>query len=117
MWLPVVGVTPRVMVILGTRPEVMKLAPVIRALQDDPDLGVLVCATAQHRDMLDLALDVFGIRPDVDLDLMQPNQQLHGRNRTRPASGREHRARDTPPLCPGAGRHDHRHGSRSGGIL
>ncbi len=72
-----VGVTPRVMVILGTRPEVVKLAPVVRALQDDPDLDVLVCATAQHRDMLDLALNVFGIRPDIDLDLMQPNQQLH----------------------------------------
>jgi UDP-N-acetylglucosamine 2-epimerase (non-hydrolysing) len=65
------------MAILGTRPEVIKLAPVIRALQDDSDLDVLVCATAQHRDMLDLALDVFGIRPDVDLNLMQPNQQLH----------------------------------------
>jgi UDP-N-acetylglucosamine 2-epimerase (non-hydrolysing) len=70
-------VTPRVIVILGTRPEVVKLAPVVRALRADPGLEVLVCATAQHRDMLDLALDVFGLRPDIDLDLMQHNQQLH----------------------------------------
>ena len=72
-----VNTLPRVMIILGTRPEVVKLAPVVRALQDDPSLDVLVCTTAQHRDMLDLALDVFGIRPDSDLDRMQPNQQLH----------------------------------------
>ncbi len=65
------------MVILGTRPEVVKLAPVVRALREDPAVDVLVCATAQHRDMLDLALEVFDIRPNIDLDLMQPNQQLH----------------------------------------
>jgi UDP-N-acetylglucosamine 2-epimerase (non-hydrolysing) len=70
-------VTPRVMSILGTRPEVVKLAPVIRALQANPYLDSVVCATAQHRDMLDLAMDVFGIVPDIDLDLMRPNQQLH----------------------------------------
>ncbi len=66
----------KVLSILGTRPEVIKLAPVIRAVEAHPQLQSVVCATAQHREILDLALDVFGIQPDIDLDLMQPGQQL-----------------------------------------
>lgn len=66
----------KVLSALGTRPEVIKLAPVIRAVDAHPQLQSVVCATAQHREMLDLALDVFGIQPDIDLDLMQPGQQL-----------------------------------------
>jgi UDP-N-acetylglucosamine 2-epimerase (non-hydrolysing) len=62
--------------IFGTRPEAIKLAPLILAMREHPDLEPLVCVTGQHRQMLDQVLNVFGIVPDVDLDLMQPNQTL-----------------------------------------
>ncbi|WP_273501532.1 non-hydrolyzing UDP-N-acetylglucosamine 2-epimerase [Paracoccus sphaerophysae] len=67
-----------VLVTVGTRPEAIKMAPVIRALQADPDLDCRVLATAQHRQMLDQVLAVFGITPDIDLDIMQPGQTLSG---------------------------------------
>jgi UDP-N-acetylglucosamine 2-epimerase (non-hydrolysing) len=67
----------RVMVIFGTRPEAVKLAPVIKALREHPEeIEVTVCVTAQHREMLDQVLDAFDITPDIDLDLMVPNQKL-----------------------------------------
>ena len=65
-------------VIFGTRPEAIKLAPVIRALKLEPRIKCHVCVTAQHRHMLDQVLDTFGIKPDVDLDLMRRNQTLAG---------------------------------------
>jgi UDP-N-acetylglucosamine 2-epimerase (non-hydrolysing) len=64
-----------VMAIVGTRPEAVKMAPVIQELGRARDrCKVLVCATAQHREMLDQVLTLFGIAPDIDLDLMQPDQ-------------------------------------------
>lgn len=66
----------KVSVIFGTRPEAIKLAPVILALRNHPYFHCKVCVTAQHRQMLDQVLDVFGITPDVDLDLMQADQAL-----------------------------------------
>lgn len=67
----------RVLIVFGTRPEAIKMAPVVRALQQYPDQFVVrTCATAQHREMLDQVLRVFGIIPDIDLDLMQPDQTL-----------------------------------------
>lgn len=66
----------RVMVVFGTRPEAIKMAPVVHALRADPAFDVMVAVTAQHREMLDQVLDLFGIRPDVDLDVMQPGQTL-----------------------------------------
>jgi len=63
-------------IVLGTRPEAIKLAPIILALRDRSDLKPHVCVTGQHREMLDQVLEVFGIRPDADLDLMRPNQSL-----------------------------------------
>jgi UDP-N-acetylglucosamine 2-epimerase (non-hydrolysing) len=63
-------------VVLGTRPEAIKLMPVIAALRARKDLRVTVCATAQHRDILDQVLEVAGIAPDLDFDLMQPDQSL-----------------------------------------
>jgi len=66
--------TKRVLFAVGTRPEAIKLAPVIRALDADPRFTVSVCATAQHREMLDEVLDSWGIRPDHDLDLMRAGQ-------------------------------------------
>lgn len=62
--------------IVGTRPEVIKMAPVILALREQAWARVRVIATAQHRELLDEALALFGIEPDVDLGVMRPNQQL-----------------------------------------
>jgi len=72
-----VSARPKVLVVLGTRPEAVKLAPVVRALRAAGDAAVRVCATAQHREMLDLMLADFGLRPDVDLDLMRAGQDLN----------------------------------------
>jgi len=68
----------KISVIFGTRPEAIKLAPVILAAKVNPRFKCHVCVTAQHREMLDQVLEVFDIRPDVDLNLMQPNQTLAG---------------------------------------
>jgi len=75
----VTGRPARILVILGTRPEGIKLCPVLIALRARPDeLEVRVCVTGQHREMLDPVLDLFGIVPDHDLQLMTPNQTLSG---------------------------------------
>ena len=67
-----------ILVTFGTRPEAIKMAPVVAALRARPeDFRCVVCATAQHRDMLDQVLPLFGLVPDVDLDLMQPGQTLN----------------------------------------
>jgi UDP-N-acetylglucosamine 2-epimerase (non-hydrolysing) len=69
----------KIAVIFGTRPDTIKLAPVIIELQNNPDFfDVLTIATAQHRQMLDQVLDVFKIKPDYDLDIMSPKQTLAG---------------------------------------
>lgn len=68
----------KVSVIFGTRPEAIKLAPVILELKKHKKIECKVCVTAQHRQMLDQVLEVFGIVPDVDLKLMRPNQTLSG---------------------------------------
>lgn len=68
----------RVMTIFGTRPEAIKMAPVVHALRAAPDIEDIVCVTAQHRDMLDQVLELFGITPDHDLDVMEHGQSLHG---------------------------------------
>ncbi len=65
-------------IIFGTRPEAIKLCPIVLALRDHPTLQAHVCVTAQHRQMLDHVLEVFGVVPDTDLDLMQPDQTLGG---------------------------------------
>lgn len=63
--------------VFGTRPEAIKLAPVIRAMREDPSFAPLVCVTGQHRQMLDSALAIFDIKADIDLDLMKPGQTLN----------------------------------------
>ncbi len=67
----------RVMIVLGTRPDAIKLAPVVRSVAAHPRLEPFVVATAQHREMLDQVLSVFGIVPDTDLDVMQARQHLN----------------------------------------
>ena len=64
------------MVIYGTRPEAVKVAPLIQALQASPLFTPVVAVTAQHRSMLDQVNEVFGIMPDFDLDIHQPGQTL-----------------------------------------
>jgi UDP-N-acetylglucosamine 2-epimerase (non-hydrolysing) len=66
----------KISIIFGTRPEAIKLAPVIRELRNDARITTNICITAQHREMLDQVLKVFNIKPDVDLNLMRPNQGL-----------------------------------------
>ena len=68
----------KVCVIFGTRPEAIKLSPVVLALKRDSAFDCKVCVTGQHREMLQQVLDVFGVVPDTDLALMQPNQTLGG---------------------------------------
>ncbi|MEW6503719.1 MAG: UDP-N-acetylglucosamine 2-epimerase (non-hydrolyzing) [Chloroflexota bacterium] len=66
----------RVVSIFGTRPEAVKMAPVVHALANTPEIDSRVIVTAQHRQMLDQVLELFEIQPDYDLNLMQPNQTL-----------------------------------------
>ncbi len=65
-----------ILVVFGTRPEAIKLFPVVAALKADPRFDCKVCVSAQHRGMLDQVLDIAGIKPDFDLDVMQPDQSL-----------------------------------------
>ena len=97
--------TVRVLSIFGTRPEAVKMAPVVRELARTAGIELHVCVTAQHRQMLDQVLNLFEIGPDVDLDLM----------RDRPVAGRTER-RASSPARPGAGQLSRRIGSWCRGI-
>jgi len=66
----------KVMMVFGTRPEAIKMAPLVAALKKHPDLETIVTVTAQHRQMLDQVLELFDITPDEDLNVMQPGQTL-----------------------------------------
>ncbi|MEA5446809.1 UDP-N-acetylglucosamine 2-epimerase (non-hydrolyzing) [Gammaproteobacteria bacterium AB-CW1] len=68
----------RILSVFGTRPEAIKMAPVVRALASAPGIESRVCVTAQHRGMLDQVLSVMDVRPDVDLSVMKPGQDLSG---------------------------------------
>ncbi|ALS99141.1 non-hydrolyzing UDP-N-acetylglucosamine 2-epimerase [Lacimicrobium alkaliphilum] len=67
----------KILLVFGTRPEAIKMAPLVLELQRRPEFEVQVCVTAQHRQMLDQVLQLFDLRPDYDLDLMQPGQDLY----------------------------------------
>ena len=66
----------RIMSVFGTRPEAIKMAPLVKELAARADIASICCVTAQHRQMLDSVLEVFGLRPDWDLDIMTPRQTL-----------------------------------------
>ena len=66
----------KVMSVFGTRPEAIKMAPLVKELESREEIESIVCVTAQHRQMLDQVLEVFNIVPDYDLNIMQPNQTL-----------------------------------------
>ena len=68
----------RTLFVFGTRPEAIKLAPLVLEMEKRPDFDPIVCVTAQHREMLDQVLGLFSIRPRFDLNLMKPGQTLEG---------------------------------------
>src|SRR5690606_4824016 len=67
------------LIVFGTRPEAIKMAPLVKAFQKSKQFETRVCVTAQHREMLEQVLECFEITPDHDLDLMKPGQNLQGR--------------------------------------
>ncbi len=67
----------KVMLVFGTRPEAIKMAPLVKAFEKSDAFETKVCVTAQHRQMLDQVLDLFEIKPDYDLDIMKPGQNLY----------------------------------------
>lgn len=66
----------KILSVLGTRPEAVKMAPIVRLLKETPGIESCVCVTAQHRQMLDQVLELFQIKPEYDLDLMRENQSM-----------------------------------------
>ena len=67
----------KIILVFGTRPEAIKLAPLVHSLRAEPEnFSVKVCVTSQHREMLDQVLNIFSIKPDIDLNLMKKNQNL-----------------------------------------
>ncbi|MDE7160889.1 MAG: UDP-N-acetylglucosamine 2-epimerase (non-hydrolyzing) [Muribaculaceae bacterium] len=68
----------KIMLVFGTRPEAIKMAPLVKEFRSRPEeFATTVCVTGQHREMLDQVLDIFGITPDYDLDIMRPGQDLY----------------------------------------
>src|SRR5215472_3998156 len=67
---------PTILTIVGTRPEAIKMAPLIRRLKATPGLSAFVCSTGQHREMIEQVFALFSIKPDFDLGVMQANQRL-----------------------------------------
>lgn len=67
----------KVLLVFGTRPEAIKMAPLVKAFEQENSIESKVCVTAQHREMLDQVLDMFDITPDYDLNLMKPGQDLY----------------------------------------
>lgn len=68
----------KILSVFGTRPEAIKMAPLVQALRQVPGVDARICVTGQHRHMLDQVLQLFGIVPEYDLNLMQPGQDLYG---------------------------------------
>ena len=67
-----------ILLVFGTRPEAIKIAPLVKKLQEYPEqFQTIVCVTGQHREMLDQVLRLFDITPDYDLNIMKPNQDLY----------------------------------------
>ena len=66
----------RVMSVFGTRPEAIKMAPLVLELKKYPEIESICCVTAQHRQMLDSVMEVFGVQADADLNIMAPRQTL-----------------------------------------
>ena len=68
----------KVFVVVGTRPEAIKMAPLVRRLREESELAVTLCSTGQHREMIHQVFRLFSLAPEHDLDVMQPGQTLSG---------------------------------------
>ncbi len=88
--------TIKVMTVFGTRPEAIKMAPVIKMLKSKENIETIICVTAQHRQMLDQVLKVFNLKPDIDLNIMQQNQTL-GMITTKALEGLENAIKQSKP--------------------
>ncbi len=66
----------KVLTVFGTRPEAIKMAPLVKKLKEERTIESVLCVTAQHREMLDQVLELFGLIPDYDLNIMKPNQSI-----------------------------------------
>jgi UDP-N-acetylglucosamine 2-epimerase len=66
----------KVLTVFGTRPEAIKMAPLVKRLKEEPEIEPILCVTAQHREMLDQVLELFELAPDYDLNIMKPNQTI-----------------------------------------
>jgi len=66
----------KILLVFGTRPEAIKMAPLVKAFENEPTIESKVCVTAQHREMLDQVLEMFDIKPEYDLNIMKPGQDL-----------------------------------------
>ena len=88
----------KISIIFGTRPEAIKLCPLVLALKANPAFECKVCVTGQHREMLQQVLDVFGVVPDKDLALMRPNQTLGGLTSRAIAAIDEYLAEERPDI-------------------
>lgn len=86
----------KVMIIFGTRPEAIKMAPLVKELKKRKEIECIVCVTAQHREMLDQVLDTFKIKPDYDLNIMKQGQTL-GEVTTRALNGLDEVIKDVKP--------------------
>lgn len=73
---PIVELMKKILLVFGTRPEAIKMAPLVKEFEKYPYIKVKVCVTAQHREMLDQTLEMFDIVPDYDLNIMKPGQNL-----------------------------------------
>lgn len=73
---PIYSSPMKVLIVFGTRPEAIKMAPLVHACKANPELDTIVCVTAQHREMLDQVLKIFDIQPDIDLNIMKAGQDL-----------------------------------------
>ena len=79
----------KIMLVFGTRPEAIKMAPLVKEFQKHPDkFETIVCVTGQHRQMLDQVLDIFDIKPDYDLNIMKQGQDLYDVTSRMPVSTR-----------------------------
>lgn len=88
----------RPLLVVGTRPEAIKMAPVILKCQQHPAVNPIVCFTGQHQQMLNQVADYFGLNPDVNLHVMQPNQTLSSLT-TRCLEGLDHTIQRYTPDC------------------
>ncbi|MDR0570327.1 MAG: UDP-N-acetylglucosamine 2-epimerase (non-hydrolyzing) [Clostridiales Family XIII bacterium] len=70
------GCVMKVMAVFGTRPEAIKMAPLVKMLKKEPGIEPVLCVTAQHREMLDQVMELFDLKPDYDLNIMKPNQSI-----------------------------------------